>query len=782
MDRCRRARVLFQRVWRASPSFWITLQQPIRTSTATAATVTTTTLNATTGTPTATTGTSTGSSRRTFALFLPSNTLPWTRPRLQQVRLVSLQQQLQRRRLPLPGSRILSLTLQNRTITGTSDTAKNYFSSHSYGTNGVFWENHNTKRPKVRMVSSFSNTFSTNHRSPPLNDDDATPNGGEIENHVPTTSSGSSVSSASWIPPNVADTSESEDDAADAPPINTSNGTDPGGGADTTANYYELAIRRALQLSPDEEWDKQVLVVAASLPLRKDAEKNHFDSEEPVESYDTTIDYHLSHRQDKNNTDPTNLTLNLSWNDRQWKIQSTARLLNSPVGSWSVEDWFALEDLFVHFWARQDCMRSVVAQLTLFERCLLEKNRIFQVEPCSSSISSSRGEPNILTSEILETTNGVKDGVISLHSSESLEMHINTWLNLHLLNHIVDSWRFVYAAEPLPLRNCQLAPLDVLDKVLHVFHKQLGCEVSAKTFYFIAEAEMAYPHKDRTPEILDKLLATTIGLYNEGMELCLPKNLFWNMALTAWMKAERGSDSVDAVTRLLQTMDDLQISRSKRTYLTAIRAHAQQCSEKAALDAEGLLQRMYSEYVSGAYKVQPDVYAFAAVVDAWAKSKSPLAGPRAEQIYQQMLELRKQDQLYGYKNEDTTLINCAIMCWGNVGTVEAVAKGEAFWRSTGVIPTSVTFTTLINLYSDLGQVADAERLWQELDITEDENGHVLRRENALYLSMLSMYAKSKIPNRVERASSIIQKINDSGEIAPSNAVYNGTWLCMSYAY
>jgi hypothetical protein len=481
--------------------------------------------------------------------------------------------------------------------------------------------------------------------------------------------------------------------------------------------------------------------------------------------------------------------------EQQWKLDTTIRLLNAqtdePLGNgsgWSMEDWFVVEDLLVHYWSKQDTIQAVIVQFALLEQCLRERNRLSR--PLQPTCHTAHASLYPMGATATPTDGNVAGQ--TLDSLESLRKQIDRWLHLHLLNDMVESWRLVYTVHADTLAACGFTPTDLLHRVVHTLHHALGLSLDAKTFYYIAEAEMCRPSRHSSPEFVQAVLMQTIDLYRsqpETLASCFPKVPLWNFALTAWVKADRGVEAQTAVTQLLQLMDEYNVPRSKRTYLTALQACVQQKSVNGALQAEQLLQRMYQEYLHSdnghggpSPKLQPDVYAFTAVVDAWAKSRSPQAGPRAEQIYQQMLALRHKNHLFGYRKADTTLINCALMCYANPKpTPESVAQAEAFWRQSLVPPDVITYATLIQLYASTANIAAAERLWHELwDTAVDISGHPLVvTEVSLFATMLAMYAKSKLSNRVELAAAVLQRMKESKHVQPNTMVYNGTFYLSS---
>jgi hypothetical protein len=93
------------------------------------------------------------------------------------------------------------------------------------------------------------------------------------------------------------------------------------------------------------------------------------------------------------------------------------------------------------------------------------------------------------------TNDAVADNDQTSDSLESLRKQIDRWVHLHLLNDMVESWRLVNTVHADTLSACGLTPTDRLHRVVHTLHHELGLSLDAKTFCYIAEAEMCRPSR-----------------------------------------------------------------------------------------------------------------------------------------------------------------------------------------------------------------------------------------------------------------------------------------------
>jgi pentatricopeptide repeat protein len=553
----------------------------------------------------------------------------------------------------------------------------------------------------------------------------------------------------------------------------------------------EWAVQRALQNEPDAEWDLVVkkedwkrqesnasldevhesfhaLVASAEgpntskeTPLVSSAENAGITSREesdlPLASNEEATN--IVREESTSSYSPSNT---LEFYDWQWKIIGTSRLLEAPMGSWTQDLWYSAENILSSGWPQQHCLRSVILQFALLRRTCQE-HQSFQPSPSIMTPPPASTDDSLESKNILANSLGVVPNMTLPERGFGRKM----------FTRLVDNWRCVYIFHPEILRQLQLGPRDILEDAINVYNAKFEIPMSEKVFRLILAVETHHRYSG-SPEFAETILSHSLDLYEAGMDDCLPTTPLWNSVLLAWVLANRGHATRHAVVRIVQLMDELKVVRSRQTYRILFRECLQRGTENAARDAEDLLRQMYKDFLVDPTKVQPDMSTFIYVVDAWAKSNSPLAGPRAEQIYEQMKVLReKQHLLEVGDTSETRLINCILMCWAIVGTATAAEKAEAFWRQAGVVPDSTIYSTLINLYAKVNNVEGAERIWNELSTAVGPDGKPMNEIEFSATALLSAYSKSKLPNRVELAESILNRMKDSPNAKLDTACYNG---------
>jgi pentatricopeptide repeat protein len=521
----------------------------------------------------------------------------------------------------------------------------------------------------------------------------------------------------------------------------------------------ETAVQRALKNEADDEWDVAV-EYTTSFP------NSHVpdDLNEMQEDLDSTGSGYS-----------TNNNMFYNW---QWKIVGTSRLLETALGSWTTEQWFSAENILMNGWPEQNCIRAVILQFALLRRACQEMEISKQQQPTLSQTSDELPAPTTSSyNQSFDSEEWLSNNESEMGNAPNTAV-TERRLGKKTLSRLLTNWRCVYMFFPEVLRECNLSPQDILDDIMNTYCKRYEIPVSEKVFRHILLAEIHYK-ENCTPEFAETVLSHSLDLYDSGMEDCLPTTPLWNYVMLSWVMANRPTASINnGITRILRLMDELKVQRSRQTYRILFRECIQRGTEQSARDAENFLRQMYKEFLADNFNVQPDVSTFIYVIDSWAKSKSQLAGPRAEQIYEQMKALREKNHLlevdntFNDLNPETRLLTCVVMCWVGVGSTNAAEKAEAFLRRTGIIPDSSTFSALINIYAKNSNVDGAERLWNEM--TSD--GRNMDGIEFSASAVLNAYSTSNIPNKVERAETLLNRMKDSPNVHVDTACYNGTLI------
>jgi pentatricopeptide repeat protein len=257
---------------------------------------------------------------------------------------------------------------------------------------------------------------------------------------------------------------------------------------------------------------------------------------------------------------------------------------------------------------------------------------------------------------------------------------------------------------------------------------------------------------------------------NNGLKLIVP-------FVVDLKKKAREGDSMGA-TSILIKLEQLHekdpsfpLDNKIYTYVLQALANSNQ-GEKSALETENILRRMHQLFSSGQNKrVQPDAYAYEAVLSAWAKSRTGVNGAkRAEAILNHMLKLEKARNLPFRLRINH--FNLVIKAWSICrGGAEAAIQCEAILRrlegmennEIKVWPTLETFNEVISAWSHAGTRDAPKRAEQILDYIDSWNGKapVNRRIQPTvdtYNMIIASYVKSKDRNAARNAEALLYRM------------------------
>jgi pentatricopeptide repeat protein len=359
----------------------------------------------------------------------------------------------------------------------------------------------------------------------------------------------------------------------------------------------------------------------------------------------------------------------------------------------------------------------------------------------------------------------------------------HAWVNSSLLRTMFINWRRVHTGNNRSiLENCGLSPSDLLGRIVHLYHKHYQIPLSDKILFLVLDTYVAAVSPSTRPDLAESVLDQSLALWKDGQTACYPQTTFYNLVAYAWIKANLGRPTIDTVTRILQRMNENKVKFDVHTYNYALQMEALRGSEKGAIAAEALLLKIYQEYSSGNESMKVTVQMFACVIQAWANSGSSKAFQRAEEIYHQMLAMRKNNDLKGSSRWDHLAVNAVLRAYQVAVKSDSnmCKQAEDFWRKSGATADHDTYATLIIMYAKCGKLDDIDRLLMEMESSSTPDRDATRIidrkkiENHAYTAALSAYAKSRIDNKVHRAEALLRRIQQWSKV--TTPVYNGTFV------
>lgn len=171
-------------------------------------------------------------------------------------------------------------------------------------------------------------------------------------------------------------------------------------------------------------------------------------------------------------------------------------------------------------------------------------------------------------------------------------------------------------------------------------------------------------------------------------------------------------------------------------------------------------------------------------MDAWARSKDPIAGTRAEELLFEMEELQKRG---GEAVPDTITYNSVINCHANSGHINAGKAAERVLKKMEiaastyngrVAPNTMTYNQVLKAYSKSSLPGAAKRADMILTFMLQSGNESIQPDVISFSTCLDVWAKSKETGKAEKAYLVLQKMvqlyDSTGfqSMKPNEVTYN----------
>lgn len=506
------------------------------------------------------------------------------------------------------------------------------------------------------------------------------------------------------------------------------------------------------------------------------------------------------------------------------------RLIALPLGCFTPETWLDAEEC-LPWWSVARTKESVYISFQLW-------NRLFEEIKASNTIMSSVSNENTSDKDALSLESSTyPNSEISLINSEMFVRILNNWRVVYW-NENTERYTPEHVLTLLDRYNVRTTRYQTAIRKSTGLNRELSGEflVCEKAFYLIVDAAVRRRAENptTTPRFAENCLESCIASYRNGNSSCFPTTELVNGVIRAWVYSElpggkayntnsnhrksrnrlrtvqdRSTDAMipNKVENLMRLMTEFEIPFNSRTYNLAILAWANTESAAGALEAEGLLQRMHTEYLQGDLSVQPDPYAFTTTIVAWARSKSKDAGAKAEKLLKQFRLLRAKNEIKipnwmrtQDHDFDSPLVNATIQCYANSGTRASAEYAQQLFDQMKLRLSTrrkradiVAYLNLIRCWAAIGDAKQAESLMNDMlhdmDRTDLEPDIVLVEEvdpistgsrselqnnpkSLVYATVMSAWAKSKFTDRLKRADKLLHDIREKDARSANTGVYN----------
>ena len=231
-----------------------------------------------------------------------------------------------------------------------------------------------------------------------------------------------------------------------------------------------------------------------------------------------------------------------------------------------------------------------------------------------------------------------------------------------------------------------------------------------------------------------------------------PDLISYNSTIRAWGVSRHPMASQRAELLFQEMLDSNDDTLKPDTRLCAAMLHTW-AKDGNVKKAAKLLGYMCTEFeTEGNTHLEPNIQCFAVLLDAFAKSKQPLAGPDAEAFLRRMASSGRLNM-----TPTTFCYNSVINAYARSGSRIAGQEAERLLREMsqqdhdrgGVgAPDLVSYNSTMNAYARSKKASDAERLLRELQSICKENPRLT--PNILSFNcVLNAYAKNGNPEKAE---------------------------------
>jgi PPR repeat. len=290
-------------------------------------------------------------------------------------------------------------------------------------------------------------------------------------------------------------------------------------------------------------------------------------------------------------------------------------------------------------------------------------------------------------------------------------------------------------------------------------------------------------------------------------EALAPTSITCDAVLNAWARKgtrEAAGRAEEILERMeyLRTRGNIKVQPTSYSFATVISAWARArfgrgevSGKENAERAQFILRRMVefrkqmeakdkggsSEYCK---ELEVDTVLYNSVMDAWARSKDPIAGTRAEEL---LFEMEEKEKTGGKAAPDTITYNSVINCHANSGHVNAAKAAERVLKkmeiaastSNGrIAPNTMTYNQVLKAYSKSSLPGAAKRADMILTYMIQSGNESIQPDVISFSTCLDVWAKSKEPGKAEKAYLILQKMEQLYDstglqsIKPNEVTYN----------
>jgi pentatricopeptide repeat protein len=416
----------------------------------------------------------------------------------------------------------------------------------------------------------------------------------------------------------------------------------------------------------------------------------------------------------------------------------------SPVGSYTPENWYEAEQC-LSWWMQQRTAESVELTFQLLDRLIQERTIQARSETASSFVLN------------------------------------DSWLvDPTLLLRMLRNWRIVVLFRQNERPPVKFSVREMCDRLEGYVNSSFLCP-DESCFFTVLSAASKLEYVSQRADICDYILQRTLQCHADAQpseqeeadpvvaSSFQPGTDFFNIVIRAW--SESGRPEAPTRTRaIMEQMLEWRVKPDALTYQFVIYAWA---AAGKPDEAEGLLRRMFSEYLEGDDRVRPELQTFTTVIFAWAKSGRPEAADRAEEILTAMREVGpkyKQEQgEYGVPLEaDRPCMNAVLSCYAAAKNRAAAERAEEILRDMKENGPGVeieSYNMVVKAWASVGDAERAEALVDEAYQLYVQGNRHMRPNSDICTTVISAWVRSTEGVRVERAQAVMSKMREWNQLS-----------------
>lgn len=358
----------------------------------------------------------------------------------------------------------------------------------------------------------------------------------------------------------------------------------------------------------------------------------------------------------------------------------------------------------------------------------------------------------------------------------------------------------------------------VLNDIQRMYEKTKDEDIRPRTITY-TEVIDAYAKSnqrnsaEKAEELLFRMLKESENEDGTTDDTIAPSSITCDAVLNAWAR-RRTRDAASRAEQILERMEylrkngNVKIQPTTFSFATVIsawgkaRANTNVEGKENAERAQFILEQMkaflksvekeedgskYTKYIA------PDTVVYNTVIDAWSRSKDPIAGTKAEELLFEMEELQRQGSNVA---PDAITYNSVINCHAASGHINAAKKAEkilqrmelAAKNGSKIAPNVRTYNQVLKAYSQRSSSPGAaQRADMILMYMLRSDNDAIKPDVFSFSTCLDVWAKSKEPGKAEKAYVILQKMiefhktSGNAKMKPNEVTYNTVFNACAFS-